>query len=232
PTCTCGTPAARATSALSLTTNSVPGTPWTRAAMASAQVSTSRGAACLARSWSSRTPSPSSTSTNSTRSWPAAAQASASTMAYRRDGSASGSRGAVKGTRGRRETVHEGGRDAARLEVGVVQHLEMHGHRGVDALDDGHLERASHARDGFLARPAVRHELRDERVVVRRHVAVGVRERVDAHARPAGHAEDVDVPGAGREGVRVLGVDAALDRVALEPDVALLERQPLPCRDP
>ncbi len=39
---------------------------------------------------------------------------------------------------------------------------------------------------------AVRDDLGDQRVVVRRDRALGVRERVDAHARAARHAERVD----------------------------------------
>ena len=49
---------------------------------------------------------------------------------------------------------------------------------------------------------------------------------------PARHAEGVDGARRRRERLRILGVDPALDRVAGERDVALLERQPLPCRDP
>ena len=59
-----------------------------------------------------------------------------------------------------------------------------------------------------------------------------MREGVDAHAGPARHAERVDHAGRRRERDRILGVDAALDRVAGEGHVPLLERQPLPRRDP
>ena len=44
---------------------------------------------------------------------------------------------------------------------------------------------------------------------------------------PPGHAERVDHAGRRRERVGILGVDAALDGVAGERHVALLERQPL-----
>ena len=76
-----------------------------------------------------------------------------------------------------------------------------------------------------LAVAAVHDDLGDHRVVVRRHGALGVRERIDAHARTARHVERVDDAGRRREGLGILGVDAALDRVAGERDVALLERR-------
>ena len=60
-----------------------------------------------------------------------------------------------------------------------------------------------------------------------------MRERVDAHAGSARHAEGVDHARA--DGANVTGSSAliaALDRVAGERHVALLERQPLARRDP
>ena len=92
-------------------------------------------------------------------------------------------------------------------------------------FDDRHLERALHPRDRFLAVAAVDDDLRDHRVVVRRDRAIGVRERLDADARAARHAEHVDHARRRHERLRILGVDAALDRVAGERDVALLERR-------
>ena len=59
-----------------------------------------------------------------------------------------------------------------------------------------------------------------------------MREGVDADAGPARHAERVDHAGRRRERLGVLGVDAALDGVAVERHVPLLERQALPRRDP
>ena len=57
-------------------------------------------------------------------------------------------------------------------------------------------------------------ELGDQRVVVRRHDAFGVLRRIDAHAIAAGNVEGGDLAGGGRELLRMLGVDAALDGVA------------------
>ena len=113
-------------------------------------------------------------------------------------------------------------------EVGIVQNLQVERNRRLDPLDDGHLERALHPRDRFGAVAAVRDDLRDERIVVRRDRALGVRIRVHAHARAARHAERVNEPWARRERLGILGVDPAFDRVAGDRDVALLERQPSP----
>ena len=104
--------------------------------------------------------------------------------------------------------------------------------RRLDALDDGHLERAPHPRDRFLAVAPVHDDLGDQRIVVRRNGALGVREGVDPYAGAAGHAEGANHAGRRGERLRVFGVDAALDRVAGERDVPLLERQPLARGDP
>ena len=63
---------------------------------------------------------------------------------------------------------------------------------GLDAFDDRHLERAAHAGDRLRAVAAVHDDLGDHRVVVRRDRALGVRERLDADAGTARHAERVD----------------------------------------
>ena len=88
------------------------------------------------------------------------------------------------------------------LEVRFVEDLELQRHRGLDALDDRHLERSPHARDRLLPVAAVHDDLGDHRVVVRRHRALGVRERVDADARTARHAERVNHAGRRRERLR------------------------------
>jgi hypothetical protein len=54
-----------------------------------------------------------------------------------------------------------------------------------------------------------------------------VRKRINADARATRQVERVDDAGRRRERLRVLGVDAALDRVTGERDVALLEAEPL-----
>ena len=80
---------------------------------------------------------------------------------------------------------------------------------------DHHLrQRDAHARDRLLARVAVRDDLADHRVVVRRHEVVLVRVRVDADAGAARRVPRRDAPRRRHERLRVLGVDPAFDRVA------------------
>ncbi len=57
-------------------------------------------------------------------------------------------------------------------------------------------------------------DLADQRVVVRRHGVAAVEVRVDADAVAARGVEGRHLAGAGREGLRVLGVDPALEGVA------------------
>src|SRR5262249_57756728 len=101
-----------------------------------------------------------------------------------------------------------------------------------DPFHHGHFEGATHARDRLLAVAAVRDDLGDHRIVVRRDRALSVRERFDTDARPARRTERANHARRRNERVRVLGVDAALDGVAGERDLALLEPQTLPCCDP
>ena len=68
---------------------------------------------------------------------------------------------------------------------------------------------------------AVGDDLADQRVVVRRHAVAVVEVRVDAHAVAARRVEGRHLAGAGHEGVRVLGIDAALERVAAKLHVLL-----------
>ena len=97
-----------------------------------------------------------------------------------------------------------------------------------DAVDDRHLERAAHARDGFPPIAAVDDDFGDHRVVVRRHGAFRVRERFDTDARAARDAERVDDARRRHEGVRIFRIDAALDRMAGERDVACLNESRSP----
>ena len=97
---------------------------------------------------------------------------------------------------------------------------------------DGLRERRPHPRQRLVAGVAVDDDLADHRVVVRRHEVVGVGVRVDAHAGAARRVPHRHPPRRGRELVRILGVDAALDRVAAAGDRALRERQLLAGGDP
>src|SRR5208283_3012131 len=71
-------------------------------------------------------------------------------------------------------------------------------------------------------------QLCQQRVVIRGNAIVGVDVRVDAHSWPAGEVECRDEPGRGREGYRILRIDANLDRVTAWPHV-WMETQWVPC---
>ena len=86
---------------------------------------------------------------------------------------------------------------AAADELVVVQQLLVQQDVGLDALDDHLGQRDAHARDRLLAIVAVRDDLADHRVVVRRHEVVLVCVRVDADAGPPGGCHDVMRPGDG-----------------------------------
>ena len=102
--------------------------------------------------------------------------------------------------------------------------VERDGRR--DALDDRLLERDEHALDGLGAVLATRDHLGDQRVVVRGHRVAGIDVGVDPDARPARLVPVGDLARAGPEVVGgILGVDAALDRVAAELDLLLRQRQ-------
>src|SRR4051812_6111482 len=143
-----------------------------------------------------------------------------------------GEAAASRRVRARQETFHERGVQLAGDEFRIDEDAQVQRNGRLDALDHRHLERPLHARDRFAAVAAVDDDLRDHRIVVRRDRAVRVREGFDADAGAARDAERVDQPWRRHERLGILGVDAALDRVAREHDVALLERQPLTRRDP
>ncbi len=89
-------------------------------------------------------------------------------------------------------------------------------------------ERAQHAPDRVLPVCAAHDQLGDHRVVERRDLRALGDARVDAHSGAARLAVDRDRARGGQEAVRdVLGVDAALDRVALQADVVLGELEAL-----
>ena len=69
--------------------------------------------------------------------------------------------------------------------------------------------------DRLGPRRAVHHQLRHQAVVVRRHRVAGVERAIHAHAEPARRVVGVHPAGRGREGLRILGGDAALDGVAV-----------------
>src|SRR5665213_1130154 len=115
--------------------------------------------------------------------------------------------------------------EAATLEGRVRQDLLMQGGVGLDALDHQFSERIAHPRDGGIARIAVRDELADHGVIVRRYAVAGVHVAVDANAGAAGADQALASARRGHEGARILGIDAAFDGVAAELHVGLAEGQ-------
>mmetsp|Transcript_16628 Transcript_16628/g.27222 ORF Transcript_16628/g.27222 Transcript_16628/m.27222 type:complete len:314 (+) Transcript_16628:135-1076(+) len=114
---------------------------------------------------------------------------------------------------------------AAFDELRVGHQLAVQRDVGLDALDHRLAQRDAHACQGLIAGVAVDDDLADHAVVVRRHEVVRVGMRVHAHAGAAGGVPHRDAAGRGRELDRVFRVDAALDGMALEFDLALRERQ-------
>src|SRR5450759_4252056 len=85
--------------------------------------------------------------------------------------------------------------DLAALETLVLDDPLMERDRGRDADDDELVERAPGPVDGLVAGLAPHDELRDQRVVGRRHMVAGVHVAVDAHAETAGRVEHLDLAG-------------------------------------
>ena len=96
---------------------------------------------------------------------------------------------------------------------------------GLDAFDDEFIERSAHSGHGFLAVPSMRDHLGDHGIIIRNDHGVRLHGGVDADAESSGSAVFGDQARTRGKFFRVLGVDAALEAVAVEPDVRLLERQ-------
>ena len=100
-----------------------------------------------------------------------------------------------------------------------------------DAVNDEGIERVGLRVDCRLARRRVGDQLGDHRIVVERNLAAFVDAGIVAHRDAIRHALGRRAvarqpPGRGHEiAVRVLGIDAALHRPAIELHVALLDRQ-------
>ena len=187
--------------------------------------------ACLQRIWMNRAPPARYASARAETVHPDRRATSASMMALRGERIRRPRRGSFFFAR-RREALHELRAQTPRQEVGVAENAQVHGNGRLDSLHHRHLQRALHANDRFVAVAAVGNHFGDHRVVVRRNRAIGVGGRVDADAWPATDAEHADVAGRRHERLGIFGIHPALDRVAVEGDLALPERQPLAGRYP
>src|SRR5690606_28431453 len=120
---------------------------------------------------------------------------------------------------------------AAGLEAAVAHDPLLQRDVGLDAVHHHLAQRHAHPRDRLVAVGAVHDQLADHRIVVRRDRVALVDVRVHAHAGAAGRVEVLDQAGRGQEAVRILGVDAAFDRVAAQHHVFLADRELLPGGD-
>ena len=105
------------------------------------------------------------------------------------------------------------------LEFLVGHDLLVQRDRRLDTFDDHHVERTLHSGDREFPCAGVNDELCDHRIVVRRHDVARINRSIDADAGTAGNIERRDLARARRKLYWVLGVDAALDRVADDLDV-------------
>ena len=100
-----------------------------------------------------------------------------------------------------------------------------------DAVHDDLVQRSRHPRDRGTAMLAVRDDLRNQRIVVRRHHVAAIHVTVHPNARPTGWMPQRDGAGRWNEGLRILRVDAAFDRVSVPSNVLLRVAQRLAGRD-
>ena len=134
----------------------------------------------------------------------------------------------VRARRG--QPVEPAGVVVAARDLGAVEQAEQERLIGRPAADDdGRVgDGAPQARERLVASPAVRDDLRDHRVELRRDGVAHVHAAVDANPGAAGQPQQLDQPGRRREcPLRVLRVQPDLDRMA--PDfrrLAALEPAP------
>ena len=95
--------------------------------------------------------------------------------------------------------------------------------RGVDAANHEFVQRAAQPHQAFVPALAVHDQLADEAVVIGWDRVAGIDGQIQTHAKPARCVEIGDLPGTRFEGEGVFRIDAALDGVAFELDVDLIE---------
>ena len=106
-----------------------------------------------------------------------------------------------------REAIHEPGAQPPRRKSGSLMIFSCSGIVVLMPSMTVISSVAAHARDRFLPVAAVDDDLGDQRIVVRRDRALGVRARVDADAGAARQAERVMTPG---DGAKVSGSSALI----------------------
>src|SRR5882672_4345824 len=106
-------------------------------------------------------------------------------------------------------------------DTGVEQQFLVQRDVGLDSLDDHLRQRDAHAPNCLVAVGAVGDQLAYQGVIVGRNGITLVDVRIDLDSRPPGRVVGRDLSGRGRKLERILGVDAAFDRVAAQLDVLL-----------
>ena len=99
---------------------------------------------------------------------------------------------------------------------------------GANALNHQLVQGLAHPGQGHLPVLAEADDLGDQRVVEGRHGVAVVEVGVHADARPARGVEGGDLARGGQEVLRVFGVDAALEGVAVKLDCPLVKDRGMP----
>ena len=103
--------------------------------------------------------------------------------------------------------------ELSRDEIGIRQYPLMQRNGGLDAFHHESVQPAVHPGDGFGARVAVRDDLGDQRVIVRRDHAIGITRGIHPNPGPTRNAERRDASGGRDKRLRILRIDPALNRV-------------------
>src|SRR5262245_53377545 len=93
--------------------------------------------------------------------------------------------------------------------------------RGLDTIDDELPEGPLQPHQALITSACVHDELADQTVIIRGDGVAGICARIDRDTEACRRMEMGNGPRRGPEGVRVLGVDAALYGVAVEAHVLL-----------
>ena len=119
-------------------------------------------------------------------------------------------------------------------ELRLLEQPREKWNRRLDAGDEVFAKPAPHASDRARSILGPRHELRDHRIVEDRHLETGRGAAVVAHPGSAGRPQLDDAAGRRKKiVVRIFGVNAALDRMAVRRHQSVrIESQPISARNP
>src|SRR3984957_3825406 len=113
----------------------------------------------------------------------------------------------------RQEPLNKPRIDPASAKIRIGQDSAVQRNRRVDALDDKHLQRPRHARNSLVAVLAAHNKLGNQRIVIWRNDAFGVGRGIDANACTARLVKCRNPSRRRSEFFRMLGIDAALNRM-------------------